>query len=131
MVGIPCSGKSTWVSKFIEDNDEHIVISRDDIRRDRFNTQYDPKIEPEVFAIEYNMVLNALQSGKCIIIDDCNVNKKTLEGWRTLAKKYKYRFQIKFMRISLEKALSRNKSRTERIVPESIIRSMYKQLLSP
>ena len=64
MCGIPGSGKSTWVSKFIRENDA-VVVSRDTIRFTLLRDDEDYfSHEKEVTEHFYKMIYDLLESGQ-------------------------------------------------------------------
>lgn len=72
MVGIPGSGKSTWISQNI-DPDEYIVISPDYIRKEVTGRISDISQDGIVWETAKERVSEALQQGNNVILDATNV----------------------------------------------------------
>lgn len=79
MVGLPGSGKSTWVGrKQLNDCGETIIVSGDAIRSMLHAGKYiyDEKIEPMVLEIMIDSMRCAFRSGYSVIVDDANITRK-------------------------------------------------------
>src|SRR5688572_5106373 len=84
LVGIPCSGKSTWANKvkqelFLKHGEAPVIyISRDQIRESLSNGKYkfNSKTEEEVTKKFYGQLRNASNLDKAVIILD-NTHVKT------------------------------------------------------
>lgn len=84
-VGIPGSGKSTWInSQVLDQNTE--VVSPDDIRRELTGNVSDQTQNKRVFEIAYQRTIDYLNQGINVIFDATNVysfgRKKMLETLR-------------------------------------------------
>lgn len=107
MVGIPCSGKSTWIKERIP---YWTKISRDDIREDMADGKYvfDPMLEHRVSG-EFNRQLDqAFESGKHIVIDNTNVRISYIINLRLHAEANGYTVVCIRMDIPFWKAMWRN-----------------------
>lgn len=123
-IGPQGSGKSTWATKFIKDNNNFIKVERDDIRYSIRNIGFgDSKFENLVTEIQYSMIHNALNSKYNVIISDCNCNIKFLD---ILINEFKYKANISFKIFDtpLEQCIDRDAKR-ERKVGEDVIKRTY------
>ena len=73
--GIQGSGKSTWAKQYCQDNQDWVRVSRDDLRNMR-GKYWIPKDEGMISEMEIDCAYNALDSGKNVIIDAMNLNRK-------------------------------------------------------
>lgn len=120
--GIPCSGKSTFTSKY-----KIPKISCDDIRLELFGKKYKHNNADEAQVWDTFDHLISIQT-KDFMIDNTNTKKSYINHViRSLPKGYTY--QIKFFDVPLWKAKFRNILRYISIgkwVPMKVIESMYK-----
>lgn len=129
LVGIPCSGKSTysWTEYTLPNNTYY--ISRDDIR-DFYNLhQYTKQSEQEVtniFNERLNLYLN-LEFLDVMILDNTHCKEKYIDS---IINTYRnYNIEVKFFDISLLKAHYRNIIRyfkTGKWIPIKVMNNMYK-----
>jgi predicted kinase len=102
MCGLPGSGKSSWVKKFIDRqtmlyaSQNIIVLSRDSIREELFGSRDDMEHEKEVSELFEKRLKDALLERASIIIDNTNIKFKTREHYRKLADDYGYKYHIKY-----------------------------------
>lgn len=77
--GLPASGKSFFAKQWVLEDPEHRVrINQDDIRL-MLGKYWVPEREKLVKVIQDNAIARAIQYGFDIIIDNTNLNPKTLE----------------------------------------------------
>lgn len=94
LVGLPGSGKDTWISKNVSSDD--VVICRDDIRAELGLCAHGEKIvgtreQEEIVSKIFNKkLIDAAESSKNIVINNINLKKKYRDAYRTLLNKYKY-----------------------------------------
>ena len=78
MVGLPGSGKSTWINKFLKEaNLDYFVVSRDAIRTMLYPERYffSDKYEPYVSKITKKSIRLLAEADKNLIVDETNINK--------------------------------------------------------
>jgi len=110
--GPPCSGKSTWAAEYKRQEDQDVVIvNRDDIRFELGNGKYTMKREDEVTEIEYKRVIEGLKEGKTVVLDATNLNPTYLKKWLELPVEYTYK--IKEFYVPYAEAMKRSKARKE------------------
>lgn len=109
LMGVPASGKSTWVKEYMKEHaSDTCVVSRDEIRL-RFG-EYNHKHEKEVTLIEEQDTEDAMKSGCDIINDATNLNPKHLPRWEKMAKKYGYEIEYVKFHVPIHTALERDKN---------------------
>jgi tRNA nucleotidyltransferase (CCA-adding enzyme) len=87
LVGLPRSGKSNFYKKHFG---EYTYISRDEIRERVFGFKGNMENEGEVTKIFNEMLNEAFNKNKNIIIDNTNVQRKYRNKYMTMAKSRKY-----------------------------------------
>ena len=130
LIGLPGSGKSTWISKYNKNN-KYIVVSPDDIRRELTGDVNDQQQNNKVWEIAKENTINSLKKGKSVILDATNTNieyRKMFMGGlppaRLMAKVFEVDPEVSKERIS--KDIGDGKDRAN--VPPDIIDKMYDEL---
>ena len=138
LVGIPCSGKSTFVNRLkkIPFWENAVVLSTDNYIEkvaQEHNTTYseifDDVIKDATRELEIAFI-EAKDKGKNIIYDQTNLTVKTRKKKLSKLPSH-YARGVIYFEISLEEALERNKHREGKFIPESILKRMYHQLEVP
>lgn len=126
LIGIPCSGKSTYAESLSSKKPEIVVIATDEIRKELTGTyKYFPDSNNSVFSIAKERIDTALSQGFDVIFDATNTNSKYRQGIIRIAKKNKSKAVAVVFKTPLSVCLKRNKMRTfDRKVPEDIIIAM-------
>ena len=127
LVGIPCSGKSTWAQYQQEIQGGIVVISRDDIRKEWWRKYVQNRDnENEVTKIFNNRFKISTDRGVDIILDNCHCKESYINEW--IARKPKdYTLRVIFFDIPLWKANLRNIIRyvgTGKWIPFKVIKNM-------
>lgn len=130
VIGLPASGKDTYIKSFLKDNkEEFVVLSSDDIREELYG---DPSIQgkpAEVFNLMNKRVKTALLNNKNIIYNDTNIKVKDRRGVLSEVKKFKdYMRYAVIIGTTYPQCLINNKKRAKeggRFVPEEVIKRMY------
>ena len=137
LCGLPGSGKSTWASKFIAENDA-VLVSRDSIRFSLLKEGEDYfSHEKEVTEIFYKMIYNLLNEGKFdyVLADATHNNPRSranalkeigahlIEGVEIIPV---------YFNVPVEVCKSRNSLREGRArVPDEVIERMARQRVKP
>lgn len=124
--GIPASGKSTWAKQWVLEDPEHRVrINQDDIRL-MLGKYWVPSREELVQRIQKEALIEALDRGYDIVVDNTNLNKKVLDFYRALVIDHgNHAIEFKdFFDIPLSVCIERDKNRNVQ-VSEKIIRNFY------
>lgn len=126
MQGLPASGKSTRAKEIIEQDGNTVRINKDLIRTmlhfDKFNGRNEEKTQAAARAL----ALAFLLEGTNVIIDDTNLNPKTLQGWKDLASKVEAKIQHEKIMTAVEVCLKRDETR-DKEVGRSVIVGMAMQ----
>lgn len=134
-IGIPGSGKSRWVKKFIEDEHHHNVhvISSDALRKEITGIEQciDPSQSKMIHRAERTKLQEILKNPDYsheplidIIIDATNCEK---EEWEEFAKFNPSLMIAKVFNRTVEQSLQNQKNR-ERQVPEDVVKKHYNTL---
>ena len=119
MIGLPRSGKSTWIKKNKKDA---VVVSPDEIRAKIFGHQFHSNAEDFIWAFAKAMCRLLLEQGKDVIIDATNINSYSRNVWINIGKQYKAKVRMIWTKTSVQKCLQRNKG--EKSVPKDVILKM-------
>jgi len=125
LVGLPRSGKSNFYKRYFS---EYVYISRDEIRERVFGFKGDMENEGEVTRIFNEMLNEAFNKNKNIIIDNTNVQRKYRNKYMTMAKSRKY--NTKAYLIDTEYSVVINNANKEGF-PIEVIESMQCRLNKP
>jgi len=122
MQGYPASGKSTVARQIVSESENTVRVSRDDFRSMLFNQLSGLTQEQEelISIAQKQAVIHLLRAGQTVIIDDTNLNPRTVAGWRRIATQENVPLEYLPQTTPLEVCLERNASR-EPAVAESAI----------
>ena len=126
LIGLPASGKSTWVKDYVKEHkDKEIIIcSSDSVRKELYGDESIQGDVNKVFNILNKRVVEYLKSGKDVIYDCTNIKRKTrLPLIDRIKKNVDCNINCVCIMTPYGVCLERNKSR-KRVVPEEIIRKM-------
>ena len=136
MVGCPGSGKSTFAKTMIENNENMVIVSRDEIRYSivKEDEPYFAR-EDDVIAEYYYTIAKNLDEGKTVIADATQLNpkgrKKVFTNVKFLAKE-PFTVETILFNVPIETCIKRNDFRSgRRRVPHSVIKRMYMQMVAP
>lgn len=125
--GPPACGKSTKARELIKEygSDKAVIVCRDSIR-ESCGDYWVPSREEYISLIEEDMVNTALNYNLIPIIDGTNLNNRTIEKWKFIAKMHNV--DIEFIEVieSYEVALQRDKDRRNK-VGENVLRNFYER----
>lgn len=134
MVGIPCSGKSTYIKEHFS---EHVVVSFDDsineIATREGITYYEAFKMHSTFDITQQMSINyyyAIDKEKSIVFDDTFTKKSSREYWlRNIPDHYSKKAIV--MHIDHKTYLTRKELRPEKVIPDEAIVRMLLEYEKP
>lgn len=121
--GCPAAGKSTYAREFIKDRLNWIIVNRDSIRR-MYGEYWLPERERLVALSEESLIKLALENNYNVIVDDSNLNPKTIFRLKELAYNYNAEIEFKKFDIPLDELLKRDANR-ENPVGKEVIRNFY------
>jgi predicted kinase len=133
--GIPASGKSTYAKKLVKENPELWKrTNKDDLRAMLDMGFWSEKNEKFVLATRDYIILNALDQGYNVVVDDTNIGHKHVNHiTQMLLSSSNPRIahaevDVKYFPIEVEEAIKRDAAR-ENSVGESVVRKWYKALM--
>lgn len=138
LVGIPCSGKSTYVNKLrdYEYWKDAVVLSTDNYIEEQakrlgmtYNEVFQDCIDEATRQLEIAFI-EAKDKGKDIIFDQTNLSRKTRKKKLSKLPSF-YRRGVVYFEVSLEEALKRNENREGKYIPKSVLKRMYHQFEIP
>jgi len=132
-VGLPGSGKSTYVKNFIKDKDIE-YLSSDSLRVVYGKSEEDQTVTPLVFGHIKRKVDEFLKDGKNVLVDATSVNRKERSDYINTAKKYGAKVVAIVFKMDRQGLIDRNKKRGEqggRVVPDFVIDKMLSKFEEP
>lgn len=124
MIGIPGSGKSTFVKEHPEMN----VVCPDEIRQELFGDAENQEQGRKVFQIAFNRARKLLDAGQDVIFDSTNVRRKYRKDY---FKKFPDVSKVAvFVNTSIDECKRRNAGR-DRKVSDAVIDRMAENLNPP
>lgn len=122
LVGLPGSGKSTYIKKYFNQNLR--VHSSDDIREELSGDANNQDINKEVFELLHKRVREDLKNGISCVYDATNISWKKRKAFLESLKGINCWKTCHIIATPYEVCLEQNRHR-DRVVPESVIKSMY------
>lgn len=129
--GCPCSGKTTWAKKYLEETTVPTrYVNRDQIRCELNDGKYTMKHEDDVTYIEMQRVCGALTDGLDVIIDATNLNPHTISKWKKIAQEHNAKIEFKEFYVPYAEAMKRSKERKAAgglYINRNVMTSFYKR----
>ena len=129
--GIQASGKSTYAKAWVEEDPEHRVRFNNDDIRNMLGKYWVPSREHLVRRIKIALILEAMETGYDIIVDNMNLNPKEVEWYEAIVRDFKtrrvssdYSIEFKDFKTPLEECLRRDSLRSNPIGFE-VIKNTY------
>lgn len=123
MQGLPASGKSTKAKELVAAG--AVRINKDLLRTMLHFDAFSRDNETVTFLVSQAIAVELLLQEKTVVIDDTNLNPKTVSGWRTLAAGADAPLEIIVVDTPVEECIRRDALRTgKEKVGEKVIRDM-------
>ena len=131
-VGCPASGKSTYVKNYVDNKQNGMYLSSDELRAKFGSGETDQTCTNQVFSYIKQKISEILQdkNGGYLIIDATSINKKNRREYIELAKKNKSKIVAWVFERNRDILIDRNKNR-DRVVPVWVIDRMLSQYEKP
>lgn len=131
MIGIPGSGKSTWIEQNLVDRSKSAIISMDELRKELTGDTTDQTQNALVASLARRNLLGAISIGVPYIYwDNTTTQRKYRKEIISIAKKGGYEVNAVYFKIPFETCLKRNGNRS-RVVPVDVLVRMANQLQPP
>ena len=128
--GLPASGKSTWArTQLTKKPGVYKRINKDDLRAMLDNGNWSRDNEKFILKARDLLILESLENGKHVIVDDTNFAKKHEEHIRQLVKG-KATVEVKFFDENVDLCIKRDLKRPNSVGQEVIVK-MYNDHLKP
>ena len=130
--GLPASGKTTWAKEQVQKDPNLYRINKDDMRAMFHNSVWSKSKEKFILEMRDKAIMEALERGHSVIVDDTNLHSKHLERFKIIASRFNGKVTIEqkdFTDIPIEKCIRRDLIRPNS-VGEKVIRDMYKRYLT-
>lgn len=126
MVGLPGSGKSTYLARLGVN-----AISSDEVRRLIADNPDDQTMNARIFRVIRYLVRQCIAAGRPVTyVDATHLQPWEREPYVVLARRYGCRLDALFFDVPVEICIARNRAR-DRMVPEAAIRKMAEQMIPP
>lgn len=129
--GIQASGKSTYAKAWAEEDSEHRIRFNNDDLRNMLGKYWVPSREHLIRRVKTALILEAMETGYDIIIDNMNLNPKEVEWYEAIVKDFKnrrvsntYSIEFKDFKTPLKECLKRDSLR-ETPIGEKVITATY------
>ena len=135
LVGLPASGKTTFAQTIKEKmfkNKNTVILSSDDVREELFGdvvNNQEKHHHEKVFFTMQSRTLKFLNNGTNVIYDATNIRRKNRVKIINRLPKNCIK-EVFYINKNIDNILKDNKKR-DRVVPEDVIKRMYKQLQIP
>lgn len=122
MVGLPGSGKDTYIKKYLKD---FKVISSDDLRLELFGFEDQTK-NVEIFNEMRRRTKELLKTGESVVYNATNLSAKRRKSLANEMEKYCDKIWLVCTDVGLDELLKRNEFREERHIPKEKLKQMYR-----
>ena len=129
MVGIPGSGKSTWIRN--NRKETWVVVSPDAILETQYNYQWTPERAAEAWAKSYQEFGRGLLAGQTMVWDATFTSSIMRSAILHTSKGAGFGVEAIFCDTPIEICIERNQNRKREPVPDSTIQRMAENLQPP
>lgn len=124
--GLPGSGKSTWAIPFAKEND-YLRWNNDEFTRMAADGDFDRVSYGLLTQMRRQFILNATSEQSRLIIDNTNLNPRTLQEVHDCIAIEGYEVEVKDFKVGLDECLRRNRERVDGRVPDKVIYGMVEK----
>ena len=125
MRGLPASGKSTRAKEILEQSGNAVRLNRDLLRTMLHCDKFTGRNEQATTDTEEIIALYFLKNGKNVIIDDTNLNPKTLKRWTSFWPNHEI---IDMTDVSVNECIKRDRTREKKVGQHVILRMAMQHL---
>lgn len=131
-VGLPASGKSTWAKTLItRQAGRWVRVNKDLLREMCHNSKYSKPNEKFIERLRDLIILEALEAGKSVVVDDTNLDTRHIHTITKLVKgKAEIEINNSFLKVSVKECIRRDLQR-QKSVGKDVIMQMHRQFLQP
>lgn len=129
LIGLPGSGKSTYVTRYESKNTNTAIVCPDDIREELTGNVNDQSHNTEVFEIAYKRIKEFLEADLDVIFDATNLNRKRRISLLKTLPKDTLKIAVVFA-VAFSLCKEQNEQRS-RVVPYDVMDRMYKNFQVP
>lgn len=127
--GLPASGKSTWAKEMLRKQpNAYKRVNKDDLRAMLDDGQWSIDMEKFILDVRDTLIMQALNQGKHVIVDDTNLAPKHFNRISQLVKGKAVIEWKDFTHVSVAECIERDKKRANP-VGAKVILDMYNQFL--
>ncbi len=134
LVGAPGSGKSTYGKNMVAANPDLVRVCPDEFRAKFGWGEGDQSVSAQAFDATRKAVGEALDDGKSVVVDACNMYRKARKDFINIAHRRHAKVYAIVFEVSKSVLLSRNAKRGQdggRNVPEDVIDRMLSRYERP
>lgn len=122
MLGLPASGKSTYAKSLLEKAGKTVRINKDLLCTMLHFDKFTGKNKAITHETAQALALGFLKKGTSVIVDDTNLNPKTVQSWKTLAKMANAKIEYGDMtHIPLAECIVRDSTREKKVGKDVIV----------
>lgn len=131
-VGLPASGKSTWAKKLLtKEAGRWVRVNKDLLREMCHDSKHTKANEKFIVRLRNLIILEALEDGKHVIVDDTNLHPKHIRVVKELVKgKATVEVNNSFLEVPVKECIRRDLNRPKS-VGKDVIMQMYRQFILP
>ena len=129
LVGIPGAGKTTYATKYIEENPNTIHLSSDSIRKELWGDESIQGDNSQIFSLMHDRAVEALNNGQNVIHDATNMTRKDRSYMIELCPKF-VQIEAHVVWAPIETCIGRDAAR-KRTVGKAVIDKMLKRFQAP
>ncbi len=128
--GLPASGKSTYATDLLKrEKGRWVRVNKDLLREMAHASEHSRSHEKFILQLRDHIILQALDNGKHVIVDDTNLNPIHIKHITQLVQgQAQVEVNDSFLQVPVEDCIRRDLQRP-RSVGEAVIRQMYNQFL--